>query len=127
MPALYHVGPTPKPARSWGSHPSSAIANWPKREFMTIKRFSAIGILALAAAAPAAFGDAVVFSGTGTDAEVTEVLNQFRDALGPLNPNVPGSLGSGRREINWDAVPDGFASPNAFPPDFFNGNAVGRA
>ncbi len=34
-----------------------------------------------------------------------------------------------RREINWDAVPDASATPNAFPGNFFNqvsGSPVGR-
>jgi hypothetical protein len=38
-------------------------------------RFSAMGLFALIAAARATFGDAIVFSGTGTDAEVTAALN----------------------------------------------------
>src|SRR4030095_4327267 len=92
-----------------------------------MKRFLVRVMVALSAVTSAALGDAQVFTGTGSDTEVTAALNQFRDALGSLNPNVPGSLGSGRREINWDAVPDSFSAPNAFPPDFFNGNAVGRA
>lgn len=92
-----------------------------------MQRFSIAGLIALSAAAPAALGDALVFSGTGSDADVTATLNAYRAALGTLNPNNPGSLGSGRREINWDGVPDSASSPNAFPADFFNGNAPGRA
>src|SRR5262245_45227470 len=92
-----------------------------------MKRFLTIGMFAFVAGAPAAFADGVVFSAAGTDAEVTTTLNEYRAALGTLNPNAPGSVGSGRREINWDAVPDGSSSPNAFPADFFNGSAPGRA
>lgn len=66
------------------------------------------------------------FSG-GTDEQVTASLNSFREALGTLNANTPGSVGSGRREINWDAVPDGTSSPNNLPADFFNGPAAPRA
>ena len=94
---------------------------------MRMKRSFAAGVFAVATGAPAALGEGVVFSGSRNEAEVTAALNQFRDALGTLNPNVPGSLGSGRREINWDGVPDSASSPNAFPPDFFNANVTGRA
>lgn len=68
-----------------------------------------------------------VFASGADDAGVTAVVDQFRAALGTLNPNTPGSLSTGRREINWDGVPDTSASPNAFPPDFFNGPTAGRA
>jgi hypothetical protein len=54
-------------------------------------------------------------------------VDAFRADLGNLNPNEPGSLGSGRREINWDGVPAAQNSPNPFPPDFFNAPMTGRA
>lgn len=67
-----------------------------------------------------------VFSGAGADAAaIQQVVDDFRTAIGtPLN--APGANGNpaGRREINWDAVPDGFAAPNALPSDFFNKNSV---
>jgi len=69
-----------------------------------------------------------VFNASGSEAaDIQAQVDAFRSVLGTLNPNVPGSFGGGRREINWDAVPDGFASPNAFPADFFNQNTPGRA
>lgn len=61
--------------------------------------------------------DAVASTSTVT---IASFADAFRTALGPLNPNVAGSFGSGRREINWDGVPDKFAAPNALPADFFN-------
>jgi hypothetical protein len=66
-------------------------------------------------------GRAVVHQAAGPNAgSIQSTVDAFRNALGTLNPNTPGSAGSGRREINWDGVPDAFADPNLFPPDFFN-------
>src|SRR4051812_18081170 len=56
-------------------------------------------------------------------ASITAAVNDFRADLGTLNPNVAGSFGSGRREINWDAVPDVFSAPNLLPNNFFNVNS----
>src|SRR5262249_61084915 len=59
--------------------------------------------------------------------DITPSVNAFRDALGNLNANLPGSRADGRREINWDAVPAAFTNTNDFPTDFFNQPVVGRA
>jgi len=73
---------------------------------------------ALAAAAP------VVFEASGaTPDDIKPSVDAFRDALGTLNPNQPGSFPSGRREINWDGVPDAFSAPNNLPANFFNANS----
>jgi hypothetical protein len=57
-------------------------------------------------------------------AAIQGAVDAFRADLGtPLNPNVAGSFPSGRREINWDGVPNNFAAPNNLPPDFFNVNS----
>lgn len=93
-------------------------------------RWRAAAHLALAAllVAPGALAAQVVRSGTGATADALQpTVDAFRTDLGDLNANVPGSFGSGRREINWDGVPDAVSSPNAFPGDFFNGNVPGRA
>jgi hypothetical protein len=60
---------------------------------------------------------------------INAALTDFRTALGPLNPNVPGEVGEtgGRREVNWDAVPAGFTNTLTFPGDFFNQNFSPRA
>lgn len=50
-------------------------------------------------------------------------VDGFRAALGGLNANVAGSFVSGRREINWDGVPDALSAPNALPANFFNVNS----
>lgn len=72
---------------------------------------------------PAA-ADGLVRTAAGVSpAAISPAVNQFRDDLGQLNPNVAQLFASGRREINWDAVPDGFASPNNMPANFFNANS----
>ena len=66
----------------------------------------------------------IVYSASGPDAaSISGIVNAFRSDLGTLNANVAGSFGSGRREINWDGVPNTAASPNAFPANFFNVNS----
>lgn len=66
----------------------------------------------------------VVFEGSGASpADIQAAVGDFRAFLGALNPNVPGSFPDGRREINWDGVPDAFADPNNLPANFFNSNS----
>lgn len=72
-----------------------------------------------AVACPA--GAQTVYSGSG--ATTTTAVTDFRTALGSLNPNVAGSFGTGRREINWDGVPSALADPNSLPGNFFNVNS----
>lgn len=82
-------------------------------------------MLSIALSVPlTAMGAPVTFSGAGPDtASILAVVNAFRNALGPLNANVVGSFNSGRREINWDGVPDLFSAPNNLPANFFNLNS----
>jgi hypothetical protein len=65
----------------------------------------------------------ITFSDVGTSVDIADTVNDFRSALGTLNPNVAGSFDSGRREINWDGVPDARSAPNLLPADFFNVNS----
>ena len=67
---------------------------------------------------------ATVIAGAG---DITAVVEQYRNLLGANNGGVPGSQGTGRREINWDGVPDDLAAPNFMPPDFFNAATAPRA
>lgn len=92
---------------------------------MKIKNFVPAVVLGLAGVSLApGLSLAAVFADAGPDAaSIADTVNNFRNALGNLNPNVAGSFGEGRREINWDAVPDRFADPNDLPPDFFNVNS----
>ena len=77
-----------------------------------------VTVPSLVLAAPA------VFEASGeSPADIQGSVENFREVLGGLNPNTPGSFPSGRREINWDGVPDAFAAPNNMPPNFFNANS----
>lgn len=72
----------------------------------------------IASAAP------VVFEASGAEpADIQASVDAFRNFLGGLNPNVPGSFPDGRREINWDGVPDAFSAPHNLPANFFNANS----
>ena len=91
-------------------------------------RRAALAATVVSVAAAPALGAQTVFSAAGADAAAVQAnVDNFRLALGTLNANNPGSVGSGRREINWDGVPPGASSPNPFPGDFFNANTPGRA
>jgi hypothetical protein len=82
-----------------------------------------VATLLLVAATPAAAAP-IIFTAAGLNAASIQAnVDAFRAALGTLNPNVLGSFGSGRREINWDGVPDAFAAPNNLPANFFNANS----
>lgn len=67
---------------------------------------------------------AVPRTATGANpAAIQAAVDAFRADLGGVNNGVGGSFATGRREINWDGVPDGSSAPNAFPADFFNVNS----
>ena len=80
---------------------------------------------AVAHAAPVVRSD--VTQGGAADVAFNGVINSFRADLGG-GLNAPGACAptpctTGRREINWDAVPAAATSPNPFPGNFFNGTA----
>lgn len=58
---------------------------------------------------------AVAITATG---DINLKLNEFRQLLGDQLNTTPGAVG-GRREINWDGVPDQLLSQK-LPVDFFN-------
>src|SRR4029453_3381162 len=71
-----------------------------------------VGVVAAVYVTPVS-ASPIIFTAVGpTPADIAPTVTNFRTALGTLNSNVPGSFGSGRREINWDAVPDALAAPN---------------
>ena len=66
----------------------------------------------------------IVFSASGgTTAAIQTQVDAFRAQLGTLNANVAGTFGAGRREINWDGVPDALAGPTNLAANFFNLNS----
>jgi hypothetical protein len=74
---------------------------------------------------PATVQAQIVISGTGANAAgITGVRDSFRTLIGGGTvAGANGSFGGVRREINWDAVPDAFSSPNNLPANFFNANS----
>ncbi|MBL9164827.1 MAG: PEP-CTERM sorting domain-containing protein [Planctomycetaceae bacterium] len=76
--------------------------------------------LVLTCSSPA---NAIVFSASGASpAAIQATVDSFRAALG-ANNGVGGSFPDGRREINWDGVPNAFAAPNNLAANFFNVNS----
>lgn len=86
-------------------------------------RFCAVfvAVVATCVGASAARASGIVRQGNGASpAALQPIVDQFRRDLGGANNGVGGSFSGGRREINWDDVPDRFSAPNNLPPDFFN-------
>ena len=66
---------------------------------------------------------AAVFVNSGAaPADIQATVDAFRTALG-ANNGVGGSFTSGRREINWDGVPNAMAAPGNLTSNFFNVNS----
>ena len=86
----------------------------------------AFGWLFIAAAVAwptTSFAAPVVFEAAGlTSADIQGAVDDFRSFLG-ANNGVGGTFPGGRREINWDGVPDAVAAPNNLPANFFNKNS----
>ena len=96
-----------------------------RRFFFVVFVAVAVSTTVSSAAQASGGGPAVnVQQAAGTSAAaIQSAVDAYRADLGALNPNVAGSFGSGRREINWDGVPDAFSAPNLLPADFFNVNS----
>ena len=92
-----------------------------------LNRLSRLGVtiaLSMLFAVVSATAGPITFSAGGANpAAIQATADVFRTALGALNPNVAGSFGAGRREINWDGVPDALSAPNPLPANFFNVNS----
>src|SRR5262249_54688089 len=114
-----HESPHLGHAKSWGRNSMSSI--YPCAKIRLLMFATVVVVLSptgLAQAVP------ITFEASGPDAAaITPSVDAFRTDLGTLNPNVAGSFGTGRREINWDAVPANFSAPNLLPDNFFNVNS----
>lgn len=72
-----------------------------------------------------ASADPHVFEVSGaTPADIQTAVDAFRN-FGDFGTNnkVGGTFPHGRREINWDGVPDAFSAPSLLPANFFNSNS----
>ena len=111
MVSLYALCVTPRNVMRTVSRKSSSCVAGVLVVWTLLTATSAqAGFITFSAAAPNAAG-------------IQGTVDAFRANLGTLNPNTAGSVGSGRREINWDGVPNGFAAPNNLPANFFNVNS----
>ena len=87
-----------------------------KRAMFTLTAFVLLAP-AITSAAP------VVFEASGSEpADIQAAVEGFRAFFGDNN-GVGGTFPNGRREINWDGVPDAFSAPNNMPANFFNANS----
>ena len=90
----------------------------------TVPRLAALAAFAnlMVLAAPAdAQRKPTVISGAG---DVAPLVEQYRHLLGEPNNAGNPAQALGRREINWDGVPDDKAAPNFLPGDFFKGRGA---
>src|SRR6266511_1115059 len=99
------------PGRRWGGNVHG------RHRSPMIGLILAVALLATAwgaAGAAAAGGKPKATAVTGAG-DLSPQLEKYRELLGDDNGGAPTSSDSGRREIDWDAVPDEFAAPNALP------------
>ncbi|BAC90988.1 glr3047 [Gloeobacter violaceus PCC 7421] len=87
--------------------------------------WATVTLAALMSAPVIASAAPLVRQATGPDASaIQSAVDLFRADIGGANNGASGSFADGRREVNWDGVPDDSSAPNAFPPDFFNVNSA---
>ena len=91
----------------------------------TIKNAGAIVCIAIMSACssnsdePETPAPSVNFTEVKGSGDISSQLASFRSLLGDQLNTTPGQT-TGRREINWDAVPDNQTNTDTFPGDFFN-------
>jgi hypothetical protein len=92
---------------------------------MMMRRFLLGSIAVAALGGGCMVGDGLdSLSAESNTAQVARQVDDFRAQLGePNNGVTPGAFPSGRREINWDAVPAAVTNLDGFPAGFFNSNS----
>jgi hypothetical protein len=89
----------------------------------SIRNFLTCGLVLLLTANAISAAQVSRTAAGANPAAIQSAVDQFRTDLGGANNGIGGSFTTGRREINWDGVPDNFAAPNFLPVDFFNNNS----
>src|SRR5688572_8880382 len=86
-----------------------------KRHFSNIIYAGALAISLLTSCEKESDSDVVVIKANGN---ISAKVDEFRQILGATLNTSPGAVG-GRREINWEGVPDSLLG-QTLPNDFFN-------
>ncbi|MEO6726663.1 MAG: hypothetical protein ABIU20_07120 [Blastocatellia bacterium] len=85
---------------------------------------SSLSSLMLALAlTPSGYAQTVRQAAGSTPADIQSAVDEFRTDLGGANNGIGGTFTTGRREINWDGVPDAASAPNNLQANFFNVNS----
>ena len=86
-----------------------------------VRRLHLLVTCASLLAVPAAAVAQVTFSAAGANpAAIQATVDNFRAALGGVNNGTGGSFQIGRREVNWDDIPDNLATPSSIPNNYYN-------
>lgn len=94
------------------------------KNLSTLSRLSLVVLVLAACGNTPTTSTPTVISGAG---DIAALVEEYRNLLGADNGGEPVSTGAGRREINWDSLPDDLAAPNAYLPDLFNAATAPRA
>lgn len=110
-------------ANNWDRLVSQAPHSILRGDFM-LKTFVVCGV-ALTTLSATAFAGAITFSGSAAStAGIQATVDAFRSALGANNGAAATPFAGGRREINWDGIPNASAAPNNMSPTQFQGRGV---
>jgi hypothetical protein len=109
---------------AWHRKPTAGGASFTAmRRSLTLTLAAAASVAALIPAAAQADGVKRTASGA-SPADIQAAVDAFRADIGGANNGGGPAAASGRREINWDGVPDGASDPNAFPAGTFLGRGI---